>query len=313
MGVASRTPVVPNAPAPVVAAAAHVRPTHARTDLSRKDLHELVWSQPMAAAAAGLGLSLNGLAKICDRVMVPYPGRGYWGRSRPARPADRAPLPPAPSGCSELVSITPGISTLRRSRTRLSPDARREQLIDLAGAVIARHGLSALTMKRVAREAGVSETQAHNYFRRREDLLVALARRELASMFTARDSARERGLDASTRIALSTVAYLRHVSQRGALIQVLLNSPEVRLALREERRARAMAERSATAQRLQTRYGVEPDIGYGTTVILTAVTLRAGRLVAERKIPLEMAERLSLALIVAGNRAVVKAPPRPEG
>ncbi len=262
----------------------------------------------MASAAAGLGLSLNGLAKICDRVLVPYPGRGYWGRSVPARPAARAPLPPAPDGCSELISITPGVSTLRRSRTRLAPQARREQLVALAGRIIARHGLNALTMKRVAREAGISETQAHNYFSRREDLLVDLARRELASMFTARDSARDRGLDASARIALSTVAYLRHVSQRGALIQVLLNSPEVRQALRDERRERAMAERSATADRLQSRYGVAPDIGYGTTVILTAVTLRAGRLLAERKIPLDMAERLSLALIVAGNRAVVKKP-----
>jgi AcrR family transcriptional regulator len=298
MDVASRSSIAITAPpgAP---------PAHA---LSRRDLHDLVWSQPMASAAAGLGLSLNGLAKICDRVLVPYPGRGYWGRSVPARPAARAPLPPAPDGCSELISITPGVSTLRRSRTRLAPQARREQLVALAGRIIARHGLNALTMKRVAREAGISETQAHNYFSRREDLLVDLARRELASMFTARDSARDRGLDASARIALSTVAYLRHVSQRGALIQVLLNSPEVRQALRDERRERAMAERSATADRLQSRYGVAPDIGYGTTVILTAVTLRAGRLLAERKIPLDMAERLSLALIVAGNRAVVKKP-----
>lgn len=300
MDVASRSSVAITAVSRMPAAHSHA--------LSRKDLHDLVWSQPMASAAAGLGLSLNGLAKICDRVLVPYPGRGYWGRSMAARPAARAPLPPAPEGCNDVISITPGVSTLRRSRTRLSPQARQEQLIALAGRIIARQGLGALTMKQVAREAGISETQAHNYFPRREDLLVALARRELASMFTARDSARDKGLDASTRIALSTVAYLRHVSQRGALIQVLLNSPEVRVALHEERRARAMTERAALSDRLQTRYGVEPDISYGTTVILTAISLRAGRLLAERKIPLEMAERLSLALIVAGNRAVVKKP-----
>jgi hypothetical protein len=39
--------------------------------------------------------------------------------------------------------------------------------------------------------------------------------------------------------------------------------------------------------------------------VLTAVCLRAGRLLAERKIPLEMAERLSLAIVTAGNREIV--------
>jgi hypothetical protein len=35
--------------------------------------------------------------------------------------------------------------------------------------------------------------------------------------------------------------------------------------------------------------------------------LRAGRLLAERKVSLETAERLALAIVTAGNRAVTRA------
>ncbi len=34
----------------------------------------------MSNIAVGLGLSANGLAKICDRLLIPYPTRGYWAK-----------------------------------------------------------------------------------------------------------------------------------------------------------------------------------------------------------------------------------------
>jgi AcrR family transcriptional regulator len=177
-------------------------------------------------------------------------------------------------------------------------------LIEAVGQIIAKEGLHAATMKRVAREVGISESQAHNHFSRRSDLLLALARRELAAMNAVRESEIERAHDNLTRVTLSTIAYLRQVAERGALIQVLSNSPEVRAGLRAERQVQAGAARRRMTERLNTRYGVANDTAYGATVILTAVCLRAGRLLAERRVSLEMAERLSLAIITAGNRSL---------
>ncbi|HMO42142.1 MAG TPA: hypothetical protein PKB04_02210, partial [Phenylobacterium sp.] len=156
------------------------------------------------------------------------------------------------------------------------------------------------------RETGLSEAQAHNPFPRRADLLTALARRELAAMNDERQAEIERGQDNLTRVTLSTLAYLRQVDQRGALIQRLLNSPEVRAGLRAEREAQSGYSRRRMTERLQTRYGVEADLARGATVVLTAVCLRAGRLLAEGKIPLATAERLSLAIVTGGNREIVR-------
>jgi hypothetical protein len=58
---------------------------------------------------------------------------------------------------------------------------------------------------------------------------------------------------------------------------------------------------------MNERYGVPTDRAFALTAILTSVTLRAGRLLTERKIDLETAERLTLAIVVAGNRQLVGA------
>jgi len=273
--------------------------------ISRGQLFEQIWARPLSTVAEDWGLSRNGLAKICDRLLIPYPGRGYWSKQGSPRGGARPLLPAAPAGVDELVAIGSGQGRSRRVRTRMSPDQRRTQLIEAAARVIATEGLHATTMKRVARELGLSEAQAHNYFSR-TDLLVAVARRELDAMDSARQSEVERGHDNQTRVTLSTIAYLRQVAERGALIQVLLNSAEVRAALRSEREAQRAAATDRMSERLTQRYGVDDDRARAATVILTAVCLRAGRLLAERKAPLDMVERLSLAIVTAGNRAVTR-------
>src|SRR5580658_1394285 len=158
-------------------AAAGSRIVSARS-MTRRVLHERVWTRPMTTVAAEIGISRNGLAKICDRLLIPYPGRGYWSKAPAARSAPQ-PLPPPPAGVGERVVIAPGGGPSRRRRTRMAREARVEQLIEAAGCIVAKEGLGAASMRRVAREVGLSEAQAHNYFSRGADLLVALARREL--------------------------------------------------------------------------------------------------------------------------------------
>jgi hypothetical protein len=48
------------------------------TSLSRSELLRAVWDEPMAKVAARVGMTANGLAKLCDRLDVPRPTRGYW-------------------------------------------------------------------------------------------------------------------------------------------------------------------------------------------------------------------------------------------
>ncbi|MFH8791667.1 TetR/AcrR family transcriptional regulator [Streptomyces sp. NPDC017941] len=60
---------------------------------------------------------------------------------------------------------------------RLSKQARREQLLDTAVAIVRAHGADGLTLVTLAEEAGVSRPIAYDHFATRPGLLLALHRR----------------------------------------------------------------------------------------------------------------------------------------
>jgi len=66
--------------------------------LTREQLYELVWSEPISLVAPRLGLSDRGLAKACERLQVPRPGRGYWEKKRSGKRVRQPPLRPLPEG-----------------------------------------------------------------------------------------------------------------------------------------------------------------------------------------------------------------------
>ena len=65
-----------------------------------------------------------------------------------------------------------------KPRTRLSPSARIDQLLDVAKQMILRDGLQAFTMEALARSAVVSSPLVYNYFSSRQALLQSLLERE---------------------------------------------------------------------------------------------------------------------------------------
>jgi len=64
------------------------------TVLSREALYRQVWATPISQLAAQYGLSGRGLAKICARLKVPCPPRGYWARKAVGRLHFQRPFAP---------------------------------------------------------------------------------------------------------------------------------------------------------------------------------------------------------------------------
>jgi hypothetical protein len=59
----------------------------------RDSLYEEVWATPMARLAKKYGISDVGLAKVCRKLAVPVPGRGYWAKKEAGQAVQRIPLP----------------------------------------------------------------------------------------------------------------------------------------------------------------------------------------------------------------------------
>jgi hypothetical protein len=70
-------------------------PTMRLSQISREELYELVWSQPVIQVAKLLGRSDVAVAKSCRKRNIPLPGRGRWAKIAAGKPvSSRPPLPP---------------------------------------------------------------------------------------------------------------------------------------------------------------------------------------------------------------------------
>ncbi len=61
-----------------------------------------------------------------------------------------------------------------RSRKRLSRDDRRRQLLDMAWQLVREEGTDALSLGRLAEQAGVTKPVVYDHFETRNGLLMAL-------------------------------------------------------------------------------------------------------------------------------------------
>jgi hypothetical protein len=108
--------------------------------LDRDVLYREVWERPISKVAQDYGLSDKGLAKICTRLAVPTPPRGYWAKfesdQKPRIPA----LPKSTGKVEEFVE-------LRRLRPKPDIDLIPEPVVLVADNLRGMHPLVKATQE----------------------------------------------------------------------------------------------------------------------------------------------------------------------
>ncbi len=89
--------------------------------VTREQLFEEVWAEPMTAVAARYGISGNFLARVCERLGVPRPPRGYWAKLKVGKQAERPTLPEAGPGDEQTWSQPGDLPPRPRMPRRPSP------------------------------------------------------------------------------------------------------------------------------------------------------------------------------------------------
>jgi hypothetical protein len=93
-------------------------------ELTRGELYKQVWETPMTRLAQSYGITGNGLAKICDRLKVPYPPRGYWAKLAAGKQVIAFRLPDADADTPQQVTIKPTPPPVPPAQ--LSPEIQRQ-------------------------------------------------------------------------------------------------------------------------------------------------------------------------------------------
>lgn len=124
-----------------------------RICLKREALYEQVWSQPMIELAKQYGISDVGLAKVCRKLRIPLPGRGYWAKRNAGRILPRASLLPLKKNERDEVIITkpelppPEPQTLTEAERLIVLESLPENLIVVEPTLSSPHPLVAQTRK----------------------------------------------------------------------------------------------------------------------------------------------------------------------
>ena len=97
----------------------------------------------------------------------------------------------------------------RGPRTRLTPDQRRTQLIDLGVSLLATRSLDELTIDVLAEEAGISRGLLYHYFGNKHDFREAVVRRAVGDLVE--QTAPPEGGEPLERLLASVAAYVDYV------------------------------------------------------------------------------------------------------
>ncbi len=121
------------------------------------------------------------------------------------------------------------VTMATRVPARMTAEARREQLLDVAKALVVRSGFHAVSIEAVAREAGISRPIVYGHFRDLPGLLEALVEREgkraLGQLDAVLPAALREG-DQRERLVLALGGYLEAVRADPATWQLVLMPSE---------------------------------------------------------------------------------------
>jgi AcrR family transcriptional regulator len=108
------------------------------------------------------------------------------------------------------------------SKRRYDPAGTREEILDAAERLFAEHGFAAVSTSRIAREAGVSQSQIHYHFQTKRKLWASVFERRFAEYFRVQSRMLEDGgLRGGERMRASITAYFNFFRANPLFVKLL--------------------------------------------------------------------------------------------
>jgi len=90
--------------------------------ISRQELFQQIWETPISLLSQKYGISDVGLAKICKRMDIPRPPRGYWNKLKVGKAPPKPQLGPISDSGLEQIVITSTPINLRTETSTKPPE-----------------------------------------------------------------------------------------------------------------------------------------------------------------------------------------------
>jgi len=189
---------------------------------------------------------------------------------------------------------------------RLDPEVRKDLILDAAADLIAGEGVSAISMERVAREAGVSKPLVYVYFPNRTTLLQQLLLREQGILVARQAVEVKEARGFEDLIRRTTATYLKFVEERGVHIRRLMNEPTVAAAVEERGRKDRLRAVELLAKAASAEYNIPRKISRLAAEISMGGTGTAGDLISQNAVDRKTIQELNITLALGSIAALQK-------
>ena len=193
-----------------------------------------------------------------------------------------------------------------RTRTRLSPSARRDQLLDHARTMIVNNGLQRFTMEGLAAIAGVSAPLVYNYFKSRSELLQTLLKREYGVFVEAVTSAVSETEDFEDIVRVSVTSNFEHYAP-GNVLPLLLSQPEIAVAVRKLREKHGQQVARFLVRAAARQYKLDKQYAQLMVTMSSGASIAASEFAANSGLDRDATIELAVTYIMAGIKQLTRA------
>ena len=163
-----------------------------------------------------------------------------------------------------------------KKRTRLSPEDRRNQLLDSARDLIQRQGISGFTMEALAAEAGVSNPLVYKYFDTRLKMLQELWVREYARYTSNVYEQISKAESFEDLVRLFVNLNFTELSL-GGITHILGAQPEVREVTKDKQKANLRSTGQLLVNSVEEMYHLTPSQASHLVVLASGASIEAAR------------------------------------
>lgn len=182
-------------------------------------------------------------------------------------------------------------------KRRYHPEVRRSMILDNAADIVARDGVSSVTMERVCAEAGISKTLIYKYFDGPTALLKELLVRELNTLRKMQISAANEANSFEELVRSSTHVYLNYIGERGLIIERLQGDPAISSLIDPTYHARD-AVVDYLAPNISAHFGLPIEMAKAAVDVSFGLPAAAGEYLLRGKMDRQDLEDLTVSMIV---------------
>ena len=182
-------------------------------------------------------------------------------------------------------------------RLRLAPEERQSRILDHAAEIVARDGVSALSMDSIGREAGISKALVYNYFPNTTELLRQLLQREWRRLRRLQVEAAREADTFEALVRSVTHVYLKYIEERGMLIERLQAEPSVS-GMHDPTEFSRDSAVGYLAEIVADHFGLPEDVARAATDISFGLPATAGAYLLQRKMSRQALEDMTVSMIL---------------